>query len=417
LERTLLSIPSVFAADPVRTLQTIANNFVAQNLVNYLTGVSVTAQCNNLNNGKPITITSGTMGNQDQYPQLIKDNDIWQIGSNSKSFSSIVLIQLASESQYNFSLDDPITKWINENNYPELQELLRYNPTIRQMMNMTSGVPEDYNTETALDFIVAHPYTYEDTLFWVGFANPALAVPPATQWNYANTNYDLFNILVPLITGNSLQTEVTNRIIQPLGLKNTYFVNSLPSEQASIFNLVHGYFLYYITSTDTTLYDSYNWSLSSSQGSGGIISTTSDINTYYRSLYTTDKLLNASQLAELSSFVSDVTGQPIAVPGESPDGAGYALGIGAYNFNVLNNYLYEQTGTGLIPASDTNILANINNYNLVYTYAGSTPGFDFIYFYNPYNGASVVVSYNTNYVDTTSLPLEVLNFMDPICKV
>ena len=86
-----------------------------------------------------------------------------------------------------------------------------------------------------------------------------------------------------------------------------------------------------------------------SPGSGSVVSTTADINTYYRALYTTNILLTPAQLAELSSYVSDLTGQPIATPGDATDGRGYALGIGANNFNIFNNYTYNTTGQPLIP--------------------------------------------------------------------
>ena len=77
-------------------------------------------------------------------------------------------------------------------------------------------------------------------------------------------------------------------------------------------------------------------------------------------------------------------------------------------------YTYQQSGRPFIPPADTHILANITNYNLVYIYSGSMPGFQFMHFYNPVNNASVVVSYNANNVNTNQFPLAVLNYMDPI---
>ena len=342
---SLFGFANIANADPTQDIQTLANNFVQQNQSpTGLSGVSVTAQCPSLNNNTPVTVFSGTIGHGTYANTPIASNDVWELASDSKSFASIVLVQLASEPQYNFSLNDHISKWINDTNYPQLHYLLHYNPTVRQLMNMTAGVPMDYIT-ALIHVLMKNPYTYEPPLFWISFANAQTATMPGARFTYSNTNYDLFSILVPAITGNSLQTEITNRIIKPLGLHNTYFIYNLPTEQVNSTRLVHGY----VASSDGILYDTSNWTLSVSPGSGSVVSTTADINTYYRALYTTNILLTPAQLAELSSYVSDLTGQPIATPGDATDGRGYALGIGANNFNIFNNYTYNTTGQPLIP--------------------------------------------------------------------
>lgn len=384
----------------IAAIQSMADNYMATNTnESGLSGISITVQCNSLNNSQPIIVFSGTMGHDTQYQRPINNNDIWQIGSNTKSFTSIVLIQIASEPQYNFSLDDPINKWINSSNYPALQNLLRDNPTIRQMMNMTSGIPNNLNM---LNFIKTNPYTYESPSFWINFADANAVVTPGTNWTYSNTNYNLFGILVPLVTGKSLQTEIEQRIIQSLNLDNTHFITNLPSEQVNISNLVHGYGIIH----DILLNNTYNYSLSSAIGSGNIVSTTNDMNTYYRSLFKTNKLLSHNQLTQLSSFVSDVTGQTIKSPAKSQNGYGFGLGVTAWDFNHKKH---------LIPKDNLNLMNNLNNYSLVYTYTGVMLGYQFIFFYNPHNNASVIVGYNNNDVNPTTLPINILNYMDPIC--
>ncbi len=397
----------------VRAIQTIADKYIAQNQ-SRLSGVSITAQCNGLNDSQPITVLAGTVGHGVQENRPIQSDDIWQIGSNSKSFTSIVLLQLASDPKYKFSLDDPITKWINKNNYPQLLSLLKYKPTIRQMMNMTSGIPENFNASKTkvVNYLVTNPHKYKDPVFWINFANIKEVKAPGTVWNYANTNYDLFALLVPVITGNSLQNEVENRIIKPLGLKNTYFINDLPTASVNISRLIKGYMFRFHSHE----YETSTWSLSSAVGDGSIIANTIDINTYFRNLYTTNKMLNKDQFNQFSAFISDLTGKPIDDLVISEDGQGFGLGIWAYDFAKVNNYFLKVHHKPFIKANYTNILNNINNYHLVYYYPGSTPGFTFTHFFNPVNDSSVVVGYNTNLEDDYSLPLAVLNYMDPICK-
>lgn len=51
---------------------------------------------------------------------LIDTNSLFQIGSTSKSFTSVVILQLADDPKYKFSLNDTIGKWFrNLDDSPE----------------------------------------------------------------------------------------------------------------------------------------------------------------------------------------------------------------------------------------------------------------------------------------------------------
>src|SRR5207245_2843871 len=65
---------------------------------------------------------------------------IWQIGSNTKAFTSVLLLQL--EAEHRLAIDDPLGKWLPQ--YPQWRDV-----TIRRLLNMTSGIP-DYVQQPAL---------------------------------------------------------------------------------------------------------------------------------------------------------------------------------------------------------------------------------------------------------------------------
>lgn len=87
---------------------------------------------NRTNNKQEVqTVVHGTMG----YPPLsqpVTPNNLFDIGSITKSFTSLLLLQLQTENK--LTLDDRLGKWLPQ--YPNWKEV-----TLRQLLNMTSGIP------------------------------------------------------------------------------------------------------------------------------------------------------------------------------------------------------------------------------------------------------------------------------------
>ena len=204
-------------------LQAILDNYMNTDaLKDNVSGIPLTVQCSNINKGFPITLTSGKISIDGGA--LPKDA-LFQIGSSSKSFTSVVLLQLEAEgflgkNGLNSTVGDYLpeyTKWKNV--------------TIKQLLNMTSGIP-DYMTDdnTILALFNSSPFNdspdpkkqINTKSILDAVKDKDLIFTPSTNYHYSNTDYVLAGKIVEKVTNHTLQQEIQKRIIDPLNLQYTH---------------------------------------------------------------------------------------------------------------------------------------------------------------------------------------------------
>jgi D-alanyl-D-alanine carboxypeptidase len=230
----------------------------------------------------------------------------YRIGSTTKTFTSVVVLQLVGEGR--LGLDDPVSRY--------LPGVLPYREriTIRQLLNHTAGL-FDYghtqgNPDPAADVprirdpVLRRQATRLLALYRQGeevLATPELSVAAATThpldfapghgFNYSNTGYQVLTLLIERITGQPLAEVYQERILGPLGMHDTY----LPPDRAIQGPHVHAYSPDHRTGSliDTTAdIDLGHW------GEGGLISTASDVATFFRALLD-GRLLAPTLLAQM----------------------------------------------------------------------------------------------------------------------
>src|SRR3954454_18031635 len=149
---------------------------------------------------------TGTLGASTQ----ITPDDHFRIGSNTKTFTGTVILQLVDEGK--LGLDDPVSKY-----QPEVPN--GENITIRQLLDMTSGLynySEDKDFNETLDTEPDKVWTPEEVVE-IGFKNePYFA--PGEGFHYSNTNTVLLGMIVEQLTGKSLEQEFQERLFEPLGM-------------------------------------------------------------------------------------------------------------------------------------------------------------------------------------------------------
>jgi len=221
-------------------------------------------------------------------------DDRIRIGSLSKSYVAVVVLQLVDEGR--LALDDRIEQWV-PGLVPNGADI-----SVRQLLNHTSGIP---NYEEHPDYMA--PYLAGDfghvttprQLVHMGTSQGEL-FPPGTSSAYSNTNYTVAGLVVEAATGRPLAEELERRIFDPLDLDATY----LPEAPEIDGVHAHGYFVMgQPPATDVTRFSpSIGWA------GGGIVSTDADVTTFYRALLG-GELLPAHLLEQMMTTVTGSSGE------------------------------------------------------------------------------------------------------------
>jgi D-alanyl-D-alanine carboxypeptidase len=159
--------------------------------------------------------TLGTAEIGKDVPMRIDDH--FRIGSNTKTMTSTVILQLVQEGK--LKLDDPVSKYIP--NVPNGDTI-----TIANLSEMRSGLysyTSDPGFNQTLDQDPKKAWTPQELLD-IAFSHPVTA-PPGGSFDYCNTNIVLLGLIIEQLTGTSASEAFQQRIFEPLGLTHT----SLPA--------------------------------------------------------------------------------------------------------------------------------------------------------------------------------------------
>jgi D-alanyl-D-alanine carboxypeptidase len=242
---------------------------------------------------RTIRLASGSSNLEPKTP--MRTTDRFRIGSVTKTFIATVVLQLVGEGK--LSLDDSV-----ERRLPGLVPNGR-NITIRQLLNMTSGLYDYLEDPRIFRPYLAGDFGYAwspEQLAAIGVSHEPLFAP-GKGWSYSNTNYILLGLIVEKATRHSLGAELARRIFAPLHLRSTSF----DTQPRIAGRHAHGYYRDGKTLLDTSLVNpSHSWA------AGAIVSTADDVASFYRAL-SRGRLLRPELLRAMRTTV-----------------AGYGLGLG-----------------------------------------------------------------------------------------
>ncbi|AYN42935.1 class A beta-lactamase-related serine hydrolase [Streptomyces dangxiongensis] len=222
--------------------------------------------------------------------RAISTEDRFRVGSITKTFSAVVLLQLVDE--HRLSLDAPVNRYL-----PKLLPDDRI--TVRQVLGHRSGL-YDYTNDmfahsvSGFEAVRNKVFTYRQ-LVALSLKKPRTNAPGAA-YAYSNTNFVVAGLLIEKLTGQPVATAYRNRVIGPLGLGDTFYVHpstAIPGRYA------RGYLT--PDTAGAAPVDATAQTVSWAQSAGAVISSARDLDTFYGALLG-GKLMSAARLAEMERF-------------------------------------------------------------------------------------------------------------------
>ena len=307
---------------------TIAGVMQDKNLPGVLVGVSAPGQ------GEYVSAQGLANLDTGAEPQ---PTDQFRIGSVTKTFVATAILQLVDQGK--LSKSDTLSKWYPD--FPNADEI-----TLDDLLRMRSGIADYWDEETVKQYYdnPLENVTNED-IIEAAAAKADQFEPPDQETKYTDTNYNILGAILERVSGNDIGTQLTETILNPLGLRNTFY----PTND----ELPGGLRGYGLNPQSEEFEDKTILNPAPADGAGAMISDISDLGVWARALYNGDLLNPETQRARLET-------QPLA--GAPPGGAGYGEGIGG------NGGIWGHGGTisgfstemWYIPEQDATIVISVN---------------------------------------------------------
>ena len=142
------------------------------------------------------------------------------IASISKSITATLVAVLVGEGHLDFN--DPVSAYIPEFASLKLQDGSPSNrsPTIGECLAHTAGFPEGSLAELPPDSPIRHGDQAGAAHY---FGQQGLAAQPGTRWTYSVKGYIVVSHIVEIVTGQSFNEVLHEKLLGPLGMRETTF--------------------------------------------------------------------------------------------------------------------------------------------------------------------------------------------------
>ncbi|MEU8797242.1 serine hydrolase domain-containing protein [Spirillospora sp. NPDC048819] len=220
-----------------------------------------------------------------------------RVGSITKTFVATAVLQQVEEGR--IALDAPVSRYL-----PRLfQGRSGEQITVRMLLNHTSGIGDYVGSafpslnELSPESLDEHRFrdvSPEQLIEW-GLNAPRTGMP-GERWSYSNTNYIIAGRLLEKVTGTEAEKYIARNVIGKAGLKHTYFPSG-SWVQGPHSRMYESLYQHVEPPRDYSTYDmSWAWT------AGALVSTTADLNRFYRGLLT-GELIGRDALAQMKRTV------------------------------------------------------------------------------------------------------------------
>lgn len=240
--------------------------------------------------GDVYEVALGVADVETEEPMEVSDH--FRIGSITKTLTATVILQLVDEGK--LALDDPLAPF-----FPGFDT---NGATIRQALNMTSGIPS-YTGDAFMQMQAAdtaRAWTPDEVMALVAGRPPTFAA--GDGWEYSNTNYTMLGLIAEQAGGAPLGELMDDRIFTPLGMSGCSAPpvdSTIPSPRSH----GHQWGAYWDgEGTPPPMVDVTDWNMSWGFGTGEAICTAPDMLIWAHALFS-GELLDAASQAERLEWV------------------------------------------------------------------------------------------------------------------
>jgi D-alanyl-D-alanine carboxypeptidase len=261
-------------------------------------------------------------------------DDRFRIASMSKTYVATVALMLVEDGI--FALDDLASDWLPADVVENIANADVV--TIRQLLAMRSGI-DDYLAEEFFNAILAdmtYEWTAEEAITYA-YGLPALFAPDE-EYYYSNSNYLLMQLILENASGMTLAQLTRERILDPLGLENTYTQISETHPEGFVYG-------YEDIDGDGEVENVSDINDGAGLGDGALVSNTADVTAFYMALLQDQTLLGEDAMSELLTFSADDVGDAYSLglaEWETDFGTVWGHSGGVVGFASLGVYLPDE---------------------------------------------------------------------------
>jgi D-alanyl-D-alanine carboxypeptidase len=215
-----------------------------------------------------------------------------KVASITKLFIGALSMKLVEEGRLN--LDDRMDQWLPARITNKVAN--GHQVTMRDLLRHTTGIPDLIEDNGFYLAVLNNPgknWQPEELLRYI-YNEPAL-FPAGEKASYSNTNLLLAVMVIEAATGESHAKLLREKILAPLGLRDSYYHWHEPLPPLT----AQGYYDLY---NNGTIVQMSNFNTGSGNGYGGLYSTVFDQQTFIEALFRDKTLLKPESLATMLDY-------------------------------------------------------------------------------------------------------------------
>lgn len=267
----------------------------------------------------------------------------YRIGSISKMFTSCLIFKAVEENK--LTLNKTIDTY-----FPSVPNASKI--TIGNLLNHRSGL---YNFTNSDEYMTYHTQPKTEAEMMAIFAKNASVFEPNTKAEYSNTNYVLLSYILEKIYKKPFKDILAEKIISPLGLKNTYMGGKINLEN----NECYSYFY-------TETWDKEDETdMSIPLGAGSVVSNPTDLTIFIDNLFA-GKIISTKSLQQMTTMEGVYGMGVFEMPFYDKKGYGHTGGVDGFS-SVLAYFPVSKlsvaiTSNGSIYPNNDILIAALSSY-------------------------------------------------------